>query len=135
KQPGLLYSRPGSGGSSGDLKSDIERSCVPLCLTGDLKDQLVSAAPEDAIHSIKRGPTAPAGVGGLQVNFIRDRFFEVQLRCKLVSPSGRSIRADLKVNVNGSARIPTGIDRDELGRSIGVRDLITTEELFTAGVK
>ena len=69
------------------------------------------------------------------MNFIRDRFFEVQLRGKLVSPSGRSIGADLKVNMNGSARIPAGIDRDELGRPIVVRDLITTEELFTAGVK
>src|SRR5206468_3604048 len=106
---------------SRNLKSDIECPCVPLCLTGDLKDQLVSAAPEDAIHSIHRGPTAPTDVGGLQMNFIGDRFFEVQLRRKLVSPSGRSIGADLKVNVNGPARVPTGIDRDELGRPIAVR--------------
>ena len=58
-----------------DLKSDIEGPCVPLCLTGDLKDQSVSAASEDSIHTIHRGPTAPTDVGGLQVNFIRDRFF------------------------------------------------------------
>src|SRR5438132_6758526 len=117
------------------LKPDIERSHVAWWLPRELKDQLLAAVSENTILYIPQR-TLPLGrVRSLRVDLIREGFIEVQLRRKLIPPSGLRMRTDLEADVDGSARVPNGIDREKPGRPLSVRDLIAAQEFLPPCVK
>src|SRR5438445_3165509 len=117
------------------LKPDIERSHVAWWLLGELKEQLLATVSENTVLCIPQRTVPLGSIRSLSIDLIREGFVEVQLRRKLIPPSGLRIRTDLEVDVDGSARVPTGIDREKLGRPIGVRDLIAAQEFLPSCVK
>src|SRR5215211_7263767 len=119
--------------TSRDLQPDVERAYIALCVFGEQEHQFAAATPEDVVSVVLQGAQPLGSIGGLRMHVIRDGIIEVQLRRKLKAPLARRIRANLEVDVDGSARIPTRIDRDELGSSTGVCRLIAAQELFPSG--
>ena len=69
------------------------------------------------------------------MHLIREGIIEVQLRRPRKTPWGGRRRANLYVDVDGSARIPPRIDGDKLGDPTGVRRLRAAQEFFPAGIK
>src|SRR5882724_143973 len=123
------------GVTSSDLQPDIERAYIALRVFGEQEHQLDATTPEDVVSVVLQGALPLGGIWGLRMHLIRDGLIEVQLRRKLKAPLGRGISANFEVDVDGSARIPTRIDRDELGGPTGVRHLIAAQELFPSGIK
>jgi hypothetical protein len=91
---------------------------------------LFTITSKDAVSIVPLSAWPFGGIGGLGVDSISERIVEVKLRRKLITPLGRGTDANFEVNVDSSAWIPTGIDCNELGGSIGVRHLIAAQELF-----
>jgi hypothetical protein len=96
---------------------------------------LLTITSKDAVLLVPLGALPFGGIGGLGVDSISERIVEVKLRRKLITSLGRGTDANLEVNVNRSAWVPTGIDCNELGGSIGVRQLIAAQELFPDGTE
>ncbi len=96
---------------------------------------MVATTPEDVVSVVLQGTRSLGGVWRLRMNLVRDGIIEVQLRRKLKTPLGSRISANFEVDVDGSAWVPTGIDRDELGGPSDVRHLIAAQELFPSGIK
>jgi hypothetical protein len=96
---------------------------------------LFTITSKDAVLLVPLGAWPFGGIGGLGVDSIREGIVEVKLRRKLISTLGRGTDANFEVNVDSSAWVPTGIDCNELGGSIGVCHLIAAQELFPDGTE
>ena len=97
--------------------------------------QLIPATPKDAIILVSRIALAFRGIGLIGMDAIRQFVVEVHLRRELQVPLGSVRGANLHVNVHGPARIPTGIDGEELGFATRVGDLVAAQKLLADGVE
>lgn len=96
---------------------------------------MFTTTSKDAVSVILLGALPLGGIWRLCVDLLGEGIVEVKLRRKLITPLGRRIGANLEVNVDRSAGVPTGIDCNELDGSICVRHLIAAQELFPDGTE
>ena len=102
---------------------------------GQRWNQLLSSLAEDEILVVSRATVSLAVVWGLLVNLVGDGFIKVKLRNEFMGAPGRGIGANFEVDVNRSALVPAGIDRQKFGNTVRVRRLIAAQKLFPSGIE
>ena len=96
---------------------------------------MISAPPENAIILVARGTWTFRGIQLASVDLIRQPVIKVHLRRELQVPLGGVRRPNLHMNVHGPARIPAGIDGDELRFAPHVGDLVAAQKLLADGIE
>src|SRR6185437_966892 len=69
------------------------------------------------------------------MNAVRQLIGKVQLRCKLEASSDDCCRANLKVNMHGSNRIPTWVNCEKPYFATGIRHLVPAQKLLATCVE
>ena len=100
--------------------------CSPALLR-QIKYQLGTAAVINTILIVARVARSLRVVRSLRINLIGQGIVEEELRCEFVSLLGTGEEANLEMNMDGAARIPARIDRQELNRSVAVCHLIAAQ--------
>src|SRR5258705_7504351 len=63
-----------------------------------------------------------------------DRFIKEELRNKIVIDLRTGIRSNSDVDVNGTSRIPAGVNCGEVHYAVCISDLIAAQELFAYSI-
>src|ERR687897_856814 len=105
----------------GGIERDVERSRVAFPARGEREQQFVSAASEDAVFAVPQVALPLIGVRALRVDLVCEGVVEVELGGELVTLLGPRAVADRKVDVDGPALVPAGVDRREPSGPVLVR--------------
>src|SRR5258706_13261789 len=112
-------------------EADVERRDVRVAVLRDVQRQLSAALLEDAVGGVPRDPLCSLLRGRRLRDHLRAQpVVEEELRGELA----RGRRADLEVDMHGTALVPAGVHRGEFRAARRVGGLVAAQELLAARV-